>query len=75
MSKYSIDDCDVYVDLRKFDLSDRLGIDMISIDRLLTTLEEALDKIDVLKEKIDELSYIPEDDIDGRMDDKRLGIL
>lgn len=46
---------EVYVDLRKLDLADRLGKDMITIDALLRELENALDEIVILKDEIKNL--------------------
>ena len=66
---------DILVDIRKFDLADRLGKDMISVDALLSELEDALDKIEELKEEIEDLKTPNEEDMDGIMDDRRLGIL
>lgn len=66
---------DVLVDVRKYDLADRLKMDFISVDNLLNKLEEALDEIDALKEKIKELNTPTDEDIDGRMYDKWMGIL
>jgi hypothetical protein len=40
----------VLIDLRKYDLADRLGLDMISVEALLSKLEDALNEIDKLKE-------------------------
>lgn len=53
---------EVFVDLRKYDLADRLGKDMISVDYLLRELEDALDRIDYLKEQIKELNNPGEPD-------------
>ena len=46
---------EVLVDLRNYDLSVRLKVDLISISKLLSELENALDKVEHLKEKIKEL--------------------
>ena len=54
----------VLVDIRKYDLADRLGVDMISVDELLNKLEETLDKIENLNEKIQELTTTYEEDED-----------
>lgn len=43
------------VDLRKYDLADRLRVDLISIENLLSELENALDENEHLKEQIKEL--------------------
>lgn len=45
---------DVLIDIRKLDLADRLGKDMISVQALLEELENAYDRIDNLKEKLKE---------------------
>ena len=45
---------DVMVDLRKYDLADRLKLDMISVAALINDLENALDEIDSLKEQLEE---------------------
>ena len=45
---------EVMVDIRNYDLADRLKLDMISVDSLLNELENALDEIDRLKEQIKE---------------------
>lgn len=66
---------EVFVDLRKLDLADRLGKDMISVDALLNELEDALDKVDSLKEKIKELNEPEDEDIDGYIKDKQMGII
>lgn len=66
---------EIYVDLRKLDLADRLGKDMISVDYLLRELEDALDRIDDLKEQIKELEEPEDEDIDGYIKDKRMGII
>lgn len=66
---------EVFVDLRKYDLADRLGKDMISVDYLLRELEDALDTIDNLKEQIKELNEPEDEDIDGYIKDKRMGII
>lgn len=66
---------EVFVDLRKLDLADRLGKDMISVDYLLRELEDALDRIDDLKEQIKELNEPEDEDIDGYIKDKRMGII
>ena len=42
---------EVMVDIRKYDLADRLGLDMISVEALLSKLEDALNEIDKLKEE------------------------
>ncbi len=55
---------EVIIDLRKYDLADRLKVDMISLDKLLSELEDALDTIDNLKEEIKKLNTPEEPDID-----------
>ena len=45
---------EVMIDLRKYDLADRLKVDMISVESLLNELENALDEIDSLKEQLEE---------------------
>ena len=55
---------EVMIDLRKYDLADRLKVDMISVESLLNELENALDEIDSLKEQIKELNTPKEPDID-----------
>ena len=46
---------DVMVDLRKYDLADRLKLDMISVAALINDLENALDEIESLKEQLEDL--------------------
>ena len=55
---------EIMIDLRKYDLADRLKVDMISVESLLNELENALDEIDSLKEQIKELNTPKEPDID-----------
>ena len=55
---------EIMIDLRKYDLADRLKVDMISVESLLNELENALDEIDSLKEQIEELNTPKEPDID-----------
>ena len=55
---------EVMIDLRKYDLADRLKVDMISVESLLNELENALDEIDSLKEQIKKLETPKEPDID-----------
>ena len=55
---------EVLIDLRKYDLADRLGVDMIPVSQLLNELENALDEIDSLKEQIKKLETPKEPDID-----------
>lgn len=43
---------EVFIDLRKYDLSDRLGVDLISVDDLLNQFEMALDEIKELEEEL-----------------------
>lgn len=52
---------EVFIDLRKYDLADRLGKDMISVDALLNELESAYEKIDTLKEKPQEEDGEPDE--------------
>ena len=51
------------VDLRKYDLCDELGVDLISIEDLLSKLEDRLYEIKELKDKIKELET-PEEEPD-----------
>ena len=46
---------EVLVDIRKYDLADRLKVDMISVEELLTGYEDMLDKIERLEDKVKEL--------------------
>ena len=55
---------EIMIDLRKYDLADRLKVDMISVESLLNELENALDEIDSLKEQIKKLETPKEPDID-----------
>lgn len=74
---------EVMVDLRKYDLADRLKVDMISVDSLLNELETALDEIEHLKQIIEELSMCEEEkqeraynqSVDDYIDDYRMGII
>ena len=54
---------EVLVDLRKYDLCDELGVDLISIEDLLSKLEDSLCEIKELKDKIKELET-PEEELD-----------
>lgn len=45
---------EVLIDLRKYDLADRIKLDMISVEALLRNYEDALDEIDRLKMKLEE---------------------
>ena len=54
---------EVLVDLRKYDLCDELGVDLISIEDLLSKLEDSLCEIKELKDKIRELET-PEEEPD-----------
>ena len=54
---------EVLVDLRKYDLCDELGVDLISIEDLLSKLEDSLYEIKELKDKIRELET-PEEEPD-----------
>ena len=44
---------EVLVDLRKYDLCDELGVDLISIEDLLSLVEDNLYEIKELKNKIE----------------------
>ena len=65
---------EVMIDLRNYDLADRLKVDMISVESLLSELEDALNEIDKLKEKIEELErpYNEPDEFDIWHDNKML---
>lgn len=54
---------EVLVDLRKYNLCDELEVDLISIDDLLSKLEDSLCEIKELKDKIKELET-PEEEPD-----------
>lgn len=54
---------EVLVDLRKYDLCDELGVDLISIEDLLSLVEDNLYEIKELKNKIEELET-PEEEPD-----------
>ena len=54
---------EVLVDLRKYDLCDELGVDLISIEDLLSKLEDSLYEIKELKDKIKKLET-PEEEPD-----------
>lgn len=54
---------EILVDLRKYDLCDKLGVDLISIEDLLSKLEDSLYEIKELKDKIEELET-PEEEPD-----------
>lgn len=54
---------EILVDLRKYDLCDKLGVDLISIEDLLSRLEDSLYEIKELKDKIEELEA-PEEEPD-----------
>ena len=54
---------EVLVDLRKYDLCDELGVDLISIEDLLSIVEDNLYEIKELKDKIKELET-PEEEPD-----------
>lgn len=55
---------EVLVDLRKYDLCDELGVDLISIEDLLSLVEDNLYEIKELKNKIEELET-PEEEPDN----------
>lgn len=54
---------EILVDLRKYDLFDELGVDLISKEDLLSKLEDSLYEIKELKDKIEELET-PEEEPD-----------
>ena len=54
---------EILVDLRKYDLCDELGVDLISIEDLLNLVEDNLYEIKELKNKIKELEA-PEEEPD-----------
>ena len=54
---------EVLVDLRKYDLCDELEVDLISIEDLLSLVEDNLYEIKELKNKIEELET-PEEEPD-----------
>lgn len=60
---------EILVDLRKYDLCDELGVDLISIEDLLSKLEDSLYEIKELKDKIEELETPEEkpDDYEERL--------
>ena len=60
---------EVLVDLRKYDLCDELGVDLISIEDLLNLVEDNLYEIKELKNKIKELETLEEepDDYEERL--------
>lgn len=74
---------EVMIDLRNYDLADRLGTDMISVEALLSRLEDAYEKIDKQKKIIEELSMCEEEkqervynqSVDDYIDDYRMGII
>ena len=49
---------EVLVDLRKYDLCDELEVDLISIEDLLSIVEDSLCEIKELKDKIKELALM-----------------
>ena len=55
---------EILVDLRKYDLCDELGVDLISIEDLLNLVEDNLYEIKELKNKIKELET-PEEEPDN----------
>ena len=55
---------EVFVDLRKYDLADRLKLDLISVEALFNRLEDALDEIDRLKIELNETSKSDEEKYD-----------
>ena len=60
---------EILVDLRKYDLCDELGVDLISIEDLLNLVEDNLYEIKELKNKIKELETQEEepDDYEERL--------
>ena len=60
---------EILVDLRKYDLCDELGVDLISIEDLLNLVEDNLYEIKELKNKIKELETPKEepDDYEERL--------
>ena len=54
---------EILVDLKKYDLCDELGVDLISIEDLLNLVEDNLYEIKELKNKIKELET-PEEEPD-----------
>ena len=60
---------EILVDLRKYDLCDELGVDLISIEDLLNLVEDNLYEIKELKNKIKELEAPKEepDDYEERL--------
>ena len=54
---------EILVDLRRYDLCDELGVDLISIEDLLNLVEDNLYEIKELKNKIKELET-PEEEPD-----------
>ena len=54
---------EILVDLRKYDIWEELGVDLISIEDLLSKLEDSLYEIKELKNKIEELET-PEEEPD-----------
>ena len=54
---------EILVDLRKYDLCDELGVDLISIEDLLNLVEDNLYEIKELKRQIKELET-PEEEPD-----------
>ena len=74
---------EIMIDLRNYDLADRLKVDMISVDSLLNELEDAFNEIDKLKKIIEDLSMSEEEkqeraynqSVDDYIDDYRLGII
>lgn len=65
---------EILIDLRNYDLADRLNLDMISIESLLSRYEDALNEIETLKEELN-TSYVSEPDAhDIDMDRKLCGL-
>ena len=55
---------EVMVNIKKYDLCNKLGVDMISASALIDELDNALCEIEILKEKIEDLQSPEEDDVD-----------
>ena len=74
---------DIYVDIRKIELGERLNKDMITVEALIEELDNALYKIDLLEEDIKTLKESDEEryedylsnEADNYNDDKKLGLL
>lgn len=62
---------EVLIDLRKYDLADRLNLDMISVESLLSRYEDALNEIEALKEELN-ANYVSEPDAHDEYIDRKL---